>query len=462
VKEVREAFRADYRAAFGSYLATGEESALSVAYELGRRAMEDKLSVLELADIHHEVLFEWLTTAESARAGSAGQAAARFVLELLSTYEMVQRGFVEVQEMARLEQQHAAQLRRLAEASVAINAAGSIGEIVVAITEHALDVIDAGRACATVHPARADQLVHTVGALEEEGGASLRAPMVRRDRSALGTIEVTRGDRRAFSSNDEAILTQLAQLGGVALENAELYDQERLVAETLQRRLLPGQLPTVPGVEMASRYLPGWGGSEAGGDWYDAMVLPDGQIGLVVGDVMGKGIRAAAGMGQLRIAVRAYAIEGHPPGVVVARLDQMLSEIGEDFATAVYLRHDPGSGTLRMSNAGHPPPLLIAPDGSVSLLRGGLCPPLGCIGSDECDEHEVAIAPGSTLVVYTDGLVEARDADIDVGLDRLQSVCAGAVGDLGRFCDHVLEAMDAEQRGDDIALLAVRFGDAAP
>jgi GAF domain-containing protein len=460
VSQQRSAFHDDYRDAFRSYLETGEEQALSAAYELGRRAMETRLSVLDVADIHHQVLFEWLTTAPPSRVGWAGKAAGRFVLELLSTYEMVARGFVEVQEMARLEQAHAAQLRLLADASVAINAAGSIREIVVAITEHALDVIDAERSSATVVPARAEQIAHAVG----EPGAgdtatTLTASLVRRDRSPLGTIEVSRSNGRSFSSNDEAILTQLAQLGGVALENAELLDQQRLVAETLQRRLLPGHLPEVAGLQMAKRYVPAWTGSEIGGDWYDAMLLPDGQVGFVVGDVMGKGIRAAAGMGQLRIAVRAYAIEGHAPGVVVARLDQMLTEIGEDFATAVYLRHDPGSGALRMSNAGHPPPVLISPDGSARLLRGGLCPPLGCIGADECDEDEVPIPAGATLVVYTDGLIEERGTDIDEGLDRLLDVCTGEVGELEGFCDRVLRVLGAEHRGDDVALLAVRFGE---
>lgn len=459
--DVTDAFRADYREAFAAHLVGGDEAALRTAYELGRAAMLRKLSVLDLAAIHHHVLVETLEAAAGPRdQRTAADAAAGFFLEVLSTYEMVQRGFAEARETAQVEQRHAAQLRRLADASVAITAAGSFDTLAGRIPEHAVGVLGVASATVQVRSATTEPVVRTHPPDADTNAAStLRAMLERRDGSRFGVLEVRAAPGRVFTGNDEAILTQLAQLAGVALENAELYDQERLVAETLQRRLLPDRLPDFPGVVMASRYLPGWAGSDIGGDWYDALVLPDGRLALVVGDVVGKGIRAAAGMGQLRIAVRAYAIEGHAPGALVERLDQVLEEFEEELATVVYLVFDPSAGVVGYANAGHPPPLLLSADGAARYLRGALSPPLGCLAGAQGGEDTVEAAPGSTLVVYTDGLVERRGRDIERGLARLAGVAVAARDhDLGEFCDRLLDGMEATERGDDIALLAVRFG----
>jgi serine phosphatase RsbU (regulator of sigma subunit) len=178
----------------------------------------------------------------------------------------------------------------------------------------------------------------------------------------------------------------------------------------------------------------------------------------MVGDVMGKGIQAAAGMGQLRIALRAYAIEGHGPAEVLQRLDQLLEGLEEELATAVYLALDPATGALVYARAGHPPPMIVSPDGTTELLREGLAPPLGCMIDVQCVEDRTTIAPGAVLVVYTDGLIERRGTNIEHGLSRLRAVAATAdLGDLDGFCTTLLDGMDADDRGDDIALLAVRF-----
>jgi hypothetical protein len=459
-----DTFREEYRAAFTEYMRAGSEAGLRAAYELGRTAMLRKLSVLDIAAIHHEVLFSALGEAPSSviLAGAA-EAGSTFVLEVLATYEMVQRGLAEAHETARLEQQHAQQLRRLADASLAISAAGTVEEIARRIPEQAVRVVGGAAATATVETARHGRVVQTFPSDREAGNDDVRvkAALVRRNGSRLGGIEVFADAGWTFTSNDEPILAQLAQVAGVALENAELYEQERLVAVTLQQRLLPGDLPQFPGVTLVWRYLPGWGGIDIGGDWYDAMALPGQRLALIVGDVMGKGIRAAAGMGQLRVALRAYAIEGHSPAVVIQRLDQVVEELEEELATVVYLEYDPATAALRYANAGHPPPLLIAPDGSARMLTDGLSPPLGCLLGQVTAEAKVEVEPGSTLVVYTDGLVERRGADLELGLARLREVAAaGDRTDLDEFCDLVLAEMDADNRGDDIALLAARLGTA--
>jgi hypothetical protein len=462
-----EDFAEEYRLAFVAQLTGTDQAGLRDGYELGRTAMVQHLSVLDIASIHHEVLFGVLESAEAAvDLRTAAAEGSRFLLEVLSTYEMVQRGVVEAHQTARVEYAHAEQLRKLADASVAINAAGTIEEIAQLLPEHAIRVIGASRA--TVHaasPRRAAERTFPAQAPAPDPAAPrLHAALFRRNGTSIGQLEVIGQRGSTFTDKDKALLIQLAQLAGVALENVELYEQERLVAETLQRKLLPARLPDLRGITTAWRYLPGWGDSDIGGDWYDALTLPDGRVGLMVGDVMGKGIQAAAGMGQLRIALRAYAIEGHSPAGVLQRLDQVLEGLEEELATAVYLTLDPATGDLCYARAGHPPPLLLSPDGESVLLRGGLAPPLGCMLGVACEEDGLTIQPGSVLVLYTDGLVERRDTNIEHGLEQFQKVAStGDPDDLQGFCDVLLDGMNADDRGDDIALLAVRFdGDAAP
>jgi hypothetical protein len=454
-----EDFRREYEAAFVAHLTGADEAGLRDAYELGRAAMVRQLSVLDIAAIHHEVLFDTLRSPGEVVLEAVAAEGSRFVLEVLATYEMVQRGAVEAHETARIEHEHAEQLRRLADASVAITAAGTVDEIAQRLPELAVRVIGADRATVKATSARGPcEHAYPPDAPDDPDAPRLPAPLIRRNGTSLGQLDVVgrRGGR--FTDKDEALLVQLAQLAGVALENVELYEQERLVGETLQRALLPSRLPTLDGVSTAWRYLPGWGDSDVGGDWYDVLQLPDGNIGLVVGDVMGKGIQAAAGMGQLRIALRAYAIEGHGPAEVLQRLDQVLEGLDEEFATAVYLTLAPDTGDVCYARAGHPPPLLISPDGTSELLRGGLAPPLGCMLGVTCEEDAAAVGPGSLLLAYTDGLVERRGTNIERGLEQLQKVAAtGDTADLDAFCDHLLEGMDAAGRSDDIALLAVRF-----
>lgn len=251
----------------------------------------------------------------------------------------------------------------------------------------------------------------------------------------------------------------LRRLGGAL---AESLAQQRDVAETLQHSLLPERLPKVPGVRLAARYLPGAVGTEVGGDWYDVISLPSGEIGIVMGDVVGHDLRAAANMGQLRNALRACAAEGAAPEEVLQRLNRLcIQQDMGGMATVVYGVLNPVLGTLRMANAGHYPPLLVSgPDRR--FLESRPYPPLGAVRDVPYARTEHELPSGSLLVLYTDGLVERRGEGVEEGMARLRDlVAAPSPGeDLEVLCDALLLGMllgRAPQ--DDVALLAVASQD---
>jgi PAS domain S-box-containing protein len=237
----------------------------------------------------------------------------------------------------------------------------------------------------------------------------------------------------------------------------EVYQREHRIAETLQRSLLPERLPPIEGLEMAARYLPGARGAAIGGDWYDVLERPDGRVALVVGDVVGHGLRAAASMGQLRNAFRAYGMVEASPAEVVARINRLvMSGVEQVMATVLYLVLDRETGEVSFSAAGHPPPLVIGPGGP-HYLEGGRSVPIGAADPAVFRESTAIVQPGSSLLLYTDGLVERRDTPLEERLDQLAAAAGDAGSDLNGLCEDILEAVlgDAEP-GDDVALLAVR------
>jgi PAS domain S-box-containing protein len=237
----------------------------------------------------------------------------------------------------------------------------------------------------------------------------------------------------------------------------EAYQRDHEVAETLQRSLLPESLPRIEGLHLEARYLPASRSAAIGGDWYDAVELEDGRVAVVVGDVVGHGLRAAVVMGQMRTAFRAYAMLGGSPADTLARLNRLLiKEGGELMATALYLVLDRDTGQVWHASAGHPPALVVSPDHEPRYLEGGRSVPLGTseIGFQEA---ETQIEPGSTLLLYTDGLVERRDTPLDDRLSQLATVAGIAGGDLGDVCDQIIGGLLAGKRpSDDVALLALR------
>ncbi|WP_344605214.1 ATP-binding SpoIIE family protein phosphatase [Streptomyces glaucus] len=279
----------------------------------------------------------------------------------------------------------------------------------------------------------------------------LAVPVMSRG-TVLGGFFFGHPERGVFTERHERLVTGVAAQTAVALQNAQTYRQEREAAMELQRHLLP-VLPRVDGIASASRYLPAARDRGAGGDWVDLIPLPDGQVALVVGDVMGKGVRAAAVMGQIRTACRAYAQLGLAPADVLEQLSVLVDGIAPgSIATCAYAVLDTRRDRLRAAVAGHLPPALRSPGGEVRFLDEKVGPPLG-VGRCRYAEQEVPLPPGSRLLLYTDGLVERRDRPIDDGLRRLRELLAGPVGEIEADCDSWLEALAGGQHDDDIALL---------
>ncbi|MFC1434126.1 SpoIIE family protein phosphatase [Streptacidiphilus sp. N1-3] len=284
----------------------------------------------------------------------------------------------------------------------------------------------------------------------------LMVPLLARG-TVLGGAEFIRTNNpEPFGPADMALAEELVARAAVCFENARLYRRERDTALTLQRSLLPQEVHRTPGLEIAYRYLPSSVVSEVGGDWFDVVPLSCGRVALVVGDVMGHGIRAAATMGQLRTAARTLITMDLTPDRLLQRLDETASAIGEgQFATCVCAVFDPVDRSCSIASAGHPPPVVAEPDGSARLLDLPPGPPLGVGGvSFECVEF--TLLEGSLLVLYTDGLVERRDRDLDVGLDLLSRTVAERRGSLEQSCDSVLAAMSAGDSDDDIAMIMAR------
>jgi serine phosphatase RsbU (regulator of sigma subunit) len=265
-----------------------------------------------------------------------------------------------------------------------------------------------------------------------------------------------------FGPSDEAALRQLAGLGAVALANALLFEREHQIAVTLQTSLLPDDLPSFGAMDFAARYVPA-PGTQVGGDWYDVIQLESGQVALVVGDVMGHGIKAASVMGQLRLAIRAYAIDGYSPSEVVSRVDRLLERLDEtQIATLVYAVLEPASGHITIVNAGHPPPVMVDPLGTAHLLSGAESVALGAGAATAVESERVVhseegltVPPGSRLLLYTDGLVEDRNRPLGEGIALLQQSVRGHVGSAAELCDLVLSNVAPSQLEDDVCVLAV-------
>lgn len=261
--------------------------------------------------------------------------------------------------------------------------------------------------------------------------------------------------RPAFAGEDLSLAGELASRAALCLDNARLYGRVQDIALTLQRALLPSAPAAGPYVDIAHRYLPGSRVTQVGGDWYDAIALPDGRVALVVGDVMGHGVPAAAAMGRLRITAKALARHVRDPAALLAELDDCAQEAGIDWATCQILLYDPYTGRALMANAGHPPPLVRRPDGTVDALAQGLGVPLG-VGGVAYRTTGAELPEGATVALYTDGLVEARGQDIDTGIDALRSRLAGPVGSLEEAADRILAELLPETATDDTVLVLAR------
>jgi serine phosphatase RsbU (regulator of sigma subunit) len=309
----------------------------------------------------------------------------------------------------------------------------------------------------------AAELLAAAGLPEEvpPGRRTIVAPL-RGRRHVLGSVLLLRRrGRRAFTGDDLLVASQLATHAALGVDKALTHGHEASVADTLQRTMLPPSLPALVGVRLASRYLPASRTAEVGGDWYDAIPLPGNRVALVIGDVMGHSLTSAAIMGQLRTVVQTLAGLDLPPHEVLHHLDEQAGRLGsQHLATCLYAVYDPVSRRLLMANAGHPPPLLLHPDGTAEALVLPSGVPIG-VGGGDFETIEMPAPVGATLLLYTDGLVESRDSDILAGMARLRhrmrALGADGPPPLEPLCEAALGLLDEVGREDDVALLAARF-----
>jgi anti-sigma regulatory factor (Ser/Thr protein kinase) len=291
--------------------------------------------------------------------------------------------------------------------------------------------------------------------LREKGIRSLLGVPLLVSGHILGVLHVGSLTTRIFDDADRELLQLAADRAAIAIEHAQLFEQRR-IAETLQRRLLPQDLPAIAGLELACRYLPA-AGSSLGGDWYDVFELTGGRVVLAVGDVVGHGVTAAAIMAQLRTALRAYAIEEHEPAAVVEAVNRMMWELGPvAMTTLAYVVLDPAEEALELVLAGHPPPLLVGAGGEAEYLplQGSIA--LGASPTSTYRSEFASFPAGTMLVLYTDGLVERRGASIDDGLEQLRALGTG-VERVASVCTDIVDRMLTDEPEDDVAVVAARL-----
>jgi hypothetical protein len=444
-------FAALYHETLARWVDSGHEYQLEAAYAMGRQAFAEGRTILEFLDLHRgavEALMEkpW-PYSESERVRETFS----FLAEALATFEMAQRGYFEAQARARFERVQAALREQLNQAYLAVDREVDMKSRLAAIEAVAVKLVDAkGARCVLLDGVQEIQPNHLVFSIRDPRGEKL----------ALLDVDLT--DRRPLTDSDRYLLNEFSRMAGVALENARLFERERSTALMLQHILLPAAMPQIDGLDLAMRYLPGEADSHAGGDWYDVFAFDDGQVGLVVGDVTGHGVSAAAAMGQLRIAVLAYALAGNPPADVIDRVDKLLVRLGTgEIATMVYLVIDPSDGQLALVNAGHPPPILIDPLGLAQPVRGGHG---RLLGVDEVERKprnfDVAkLHIGGHLLLYTDGLIEPLERTERDGVAELCAIADGFTGTADELCDFVLAEMAPDGANDDICVVAARLAD---
>jgi PAS domain S-box-containing protein len=281
------------------------------------------------------------------------------------------------------------------------------------------------------------------------------------ERTIVGYLRLAEPSGRSFSPTERSLLQDAADRTALAIRRAQLHEEEHRIAVELQRGLIPKSLPQVSGIDLAASYDVAGLTAQVGGDWYDAFAMPGGRLGIVVGDVTGRGIRAASAMGQLRTLTRAFALaQGglRTPGEALMLLNRHQLEGGDEHLfTIVYAILDPERGTIAWANGGHPPPLLRGADGICRYLEGGD----GLMGVEDnpYDTHEARTGGHDMVVLYTDGLIERRGESLDVGLARLADAASAGPGDARAMCDHIVEELlePPEQRYDDVTAVVARL-----
>jgi PAS domain S-box-containing protein len=346
-------------------------------------------------------------------------------------------------------------------------------------------VVNYGRMRRTVEKWAEQDPVRAAHTLRHNFHSLMLVPMRARG-ATLGIVVFGRHERpEAFEDDDLLLAEEIVARAAVCIDNARRYTREHATALALQRSLLPRRLPRQAAVQVATRYLPAGSRVAVGGDWFDVIRLSGSRVGLVVGDVVGHGIHAAATMGRLRTAVRTLADIDLEPGELLTRLDDVVTRLADDegqppggagitdlSATCLYAVYDPVTRSCTLARAGHPPPAVVSPGGAATFLDLPAGPPLG-LGGLPFEETEIVLPEDSLLVLYTDGLIESRQRDMDTGLDAMRKVLSdvrlgtddpphGASSSLEAICDILVEELLPERAEDDAALLVARTRGLAP
>ena len=348
---------------------------------------------------------------------------------------------------------------RVLAASFPVEPGGPAARIPLSAASPRAEVTRTGRAVWLSSAADALTRYSGLKAIGIADGALGVVPLVSHGRPT-GAMMLSFADEGTFDAPERALITTLAEQCAQALERARLQERSHDVALALQQSMLPSALPEVDGLELTARYHPAVESLEVGGDWYDVVALADGRVGLAVGDVVGRGLRAATTMGQLRSALAALALSTESPARILDGLERFAQQVeGARLATVVYGVLDPAAGTFRYACAGHPPPLVLCPDGSTVLLEDGRSPLLCALPpgmSGPRPEGMFLLEPGDRLLLYSDGLVERRRESLTVGLRRLADL-AVTLGEGPSWPDELVRRMTVGAGDDDVALLAVAF-----
>jgi serine phosphatase RsbU (regulator of sigma subunit) len=448
-------FTDDYADALGRHLEHPSEAGLNAAYDLGRRALRDGITLIGLVAIHHEARLPLLH--DAARQLPHADA---FLREALGAYEIAELGFWDAQRAAAVEHERVEVLSRLNEAHLAVMAVPGLADRLTEVCDRAMALVTGCRARLELRGAGLGRgIVVERGDASDDGVVRVAVPA----RTGMGVLDVWPPPDARFGDVDQAVLRQFALLASGAIDDARRLDRERAASIGLQRSLLPGALPQLPGLTAAARYVASGHANQVGGDWYDLIDLgPEGQAVClaIVGDVMGHGLREASLMSAVRVAFHAYAVEDEPTDIV-DRVDRLLARLAPDhLATVVVCRFDLRQRAVSVVNAGHPPPVRIDPDGRASLVEDGRSLPLGVRATESRPRSQPRrLAPGTRLLLYTDGLTERIDRAGGNGDAAILEAVIGFRGSVQELCDHVLETLVPSDHpaSDDTCVLAVEL-----
>jgi serine phosphatase RsbU (regulator of sigma subunit) len=464
-----ESFASAYQAALQEHAGLQGDDGLALAYELGRRAVVERLSLLDLAGIHGDALAATLRSDDSEPGERVARRAADFLREALATFEIALRGYAEMREVARIEHEHVLQLQAIADTALALKASGDPLGILRVAARRTREILGARAASASLSSRTtgpSSQIIAGEESLPERQAPSLSVGLSGAYPETEGTLSVWEPSPNDPGGAREAVLVQIAQLISAALATAEVLQTQREIADTLQRGLLPSALPILEGIELAARFCPAGNGIVVGGDFYDAFTVDaGGSSGVVIGDVCGKGPAAAALTALVRHTLRAaLLVHSTPTGVLGLVNAAIRQQTRGELCTVLFGlldRRAPGC-VVRFATGGHPLPILVPADGPVRDVGvPGML--LGASDQPMFSDFEVSLDPGDLLVLYTDGVIEVRGGGHALfGPDHLMDVLQrcrgnGAQQVADRVADAALSAAGGPAR-DDIAVLVIRAG----